>query len=84
MPLDSSGVTPIFGRKADGESAPVREKPSLDYGPDIGVALKAAREYRGMSIQDVADEPVRLLHERREHARPRSLVDTEGRSRRRD
>lgn len=56
MPLDSSGVTPIFGRKADGEAVPAREKPTLDYGPDIGVALKAAREYRGMSIQDIADD----------------------------
>jgi cytoskeleton protein RodZ len=56
MPLDSSGVTPIFGRKADGETMAARERPTLDYGPDIGVALRNAREYRGMSIQDVADD----------------------------
>lgn len=53
MPLDSSGVTPIFGRKTDAETAPA---PSLDFGPDIGVALKAAREHRGLSIQDIADK----------------------------
>lgn len=56
MPLDSSGVTPIFGRGADGEPLTARERPTLDYGPDIGVALRNAREHRGMSIQDVADE----------------------------
>lgn len=56
MPLDSSGVTPIFARKAGAEKVTSHDKPTLDYGPDIGVALKAAREFRGMSIQDVADE----------------------------
>ncbi|MFZ5669280.1 MAG: helix-turn-helix domain-containing protein [Pseudomonadota bacterium] len=34
--------------------APV-EEPSLHYGPDIGAALKAAREFRGLSLQDVSD-----------------------------
>ena len=42
MPLDSSGVTPIFGRNADGEPVTARERPTLDYGPDIGVALRNA------------------------------------------
>lgn len=54
MPLDSSGVTPIFAKR--GAADPRREAPTLDYGPDIGVALRNAREHRGMSIQDVADE----------------------------
>lgn len=31
------------------------EEPSLHYGPDIGAALKAAREFRGLSLQDVSD-----------------------------
>lgn len=56
MPLDSSGVTHLFNRTADGEAVTSRERPTLDYGPDIGVALRNAREHRGMSIQDVADE----------------------------
>jgi len=56
MPLDSSGVTPIFARKLGAEEVSLRDRPTLDYGPDIGVALKAAREHRGLSIQDVADE----------------------------
>ncbi|MDO8900560.1 MAG: helix-turn-helix transcriptional regulator [Phenylobacterium sp.] len=29
--------------------------PTLDSGPNIGAALKAAREFRGLSLQDVAD-----------------------------
>lgn len=55
MPLDASGVTPIFAAR-EAADAPAHEKPTLDYGPDIGVALRHAREWRGMSIQDVADE----------------------------
>ena len=55
MPLDASGVTPIFARKSAEERARA-EAPTLEYGPDIGVALRAAREHRGMTIQDVADE----------------------------
>ena len=55
MPLDSSGVTPIFAARMAAD-AQANEKPTLDYGPDIGVALRNAREHRGMSIQDVADE----------------------------
>jgi cytoskeleton protein RodZ len=56
MPLDSSGATPIFLFKPGAEKVSARDKPSLDYGPDIGVALRNAREERGLSIQDVADE----------------------------
>ncbi|MGE5502199.1 MAG: helix-turn-helix domain-containing protein [Ignavibacteriales bacterium] len=55
MPLDASGVTPIFAARTTAEGA-VQEKPTLDYGPDIGVALRHAREWRGMSIDDVAEE----------------------------
>ncbi|HMP62440.1 MAG TPA: helix-turn-helix domain-containing protein, partial [Phenylobacterium sp.] len=29
--------------------------PTLESGPNIGAALKAAREFRGLSLQDVAD-----------------------------
>lgn len=56
MPLDSSGVTHLFNRTAGGEPVTSREKATLEYGPDIGVALRHAREQRGMSVQDVADE----------------------------
>lgn len=34
---------------------PSIDMPSLDYGPDVGAALKAAREFRGLSLQDVCD-----------------------------
>lgn len=55
MPLDTSGVTPIFAKKT-AEALARGEAPTLEYGPDIGVALRHARELRGLSIQDVADE----------------------------
>lgn len=29
--------------------------PTIDTGPDIGAALKSAREFRGLTLQDVAD-----------------------------
>ena len=57
MPLDSGGVTQLF-RSGDMESVDhfgPTEEPSLYYGPDIGAALKAAREFRGLSLQDVSD-----------------------------
>lgn len=58
MPLDSGGVTHLY---RTGDTDPVdqlvpTEEPSLHYGPDIGAALKAAREFRGLSLQDVADQ----------------------------
>lgn len=56
MPLDASGVTPIFAARTGAEPAQPAEKPTLDYGPDIGVALRHARECMGLSIDDVADE----------------------------
>jgi cytoskeleton protein RodZ len=57
MPLDSGGVTQLY-RSGDMESVDhygPTEEPSLHYGPDIGAALKAAREFRGLSLQDVSD-----------------------------
>ena len=57
MPLDSGGVTQLY-RSGDMESADhfgPTEEPSLHYGPDIGAALKSAREFRGLSLQDVSD-----------------------------
>jgi len=57
MPLDSGGVTHLFrtGDLDPADQLAPTEEPSLSYGPDIGAALKAAREFRGLSIQDVAD-----------------------------
>lgn len=57
MPLDSGGVTQLY-RSGDMDPADPfapAEEPSLHYGPDIGAALKAAREFRGLSLQDVSD-----------------------------
>jgi cytoskeletal protein RodZ len=55
MPLDASGVTPIFAARGGAGAQPV-EKPTIDYGPDIGVALRHARECMGLAIDEVAEE----------------------------
>lgn len=57
MPLDTGRVSHLH-LVADGEreDAPIVEhQPSIDYGVDIGSALRAAREFRGLTLQDVAD-----------------------------
>ncbi|MBO9559420.1 MAG: helix-turn-helix domain-containing protein [Caulobacter sp.] len=57
MPLDTGRVSHLH-LVADGEreDAPVVEhQPSIDYGVDLGAALRAAREFRGLTLQDVAD-----------------------------
>lgn len=57
MPLDTGGVTNLHLR-ADGErdpGLPDSYMPTMDTGPDIGAALKSAREFRGLTLQDVAD-----------------------------
>lgn len=58
MPLDSGGVTHLYrtGDIDPADQLAPTEEPSLYYGPDIGAALKAAREFRGLSLQDVADQ----------------------------
>ena len=53
MPLDLGGVTVL--RSIDGGQSSAAQTPSLDYGSDIGVALKAAREFSGLSIEDISD-----------------------------
>jgi cytoskeleton protein RodZ len=52
MPLDLGGVTVLrFPGGANGAA----QSPSLDFGSDIGVALKAAREFRGLSLEDISN-----------------------------
>jgi cytoskeletal protein RodZ len=57
MPLDTGRVSHLH-LVADGEpegaSTPAFQ-PSVDHGVDIGAALRAAREFRGLTLQDVAD-----------------------------
>jgi cytoskeleton protein RodZ len=62
MPLDMGNVRRLhLVSDADQDDTPVAvAQPSLDAhglegGADIGIALKAAREFRGMTTQDVAD-----------------------------
>ncbi|MFZ0268809.1 helix-turn-helix domain-containing protein, partial [Caulobacter sp.] len=57
MPLDT-GRVPHLHPVAEGEreDAPVAPyQPAIDYGDDIGSALRAAREFRGLTLQEVAD-----------------------------
>jgi len=57
MPLDTGRVSHLQ-LVADGEreDAPMAARqPSVDDGADIGSALRAAREFRGLTLQDVAD-----------------------------
>lgn len=57
MALDVGGVTHLHvvsgSDQDEGPIAPVM--PSLDYGTDVGAALKAAREFRGLTLEDVSD-----------------------------
>ncbi len=53
MPLDLGGVTVL--RSIQGGQDGSASSPSLDFGSDIGVALKAAREFRGLSLEDISD-----------------------------
>ena len=57
MPLDTGGVTGLH-LQMDGDRDANRHEsltPTLDTSPDVGAALKAAREFRGLNLQDLAD-----------------------------
>jgi cytoskeletal protein RodZ len=57
MPLDTGGVTSLDLRNS-GDRETNRAgglTPSLEVGPDIGAALKAARELRSLNLQELAD-----------------------------
>ncbi|MGR4864357.1 helix-turn-helix domain-containing protein [Caulobacter sp. LARHSG274] len=57
MPLDT-GRVPHLHLVADGDpedaSMPAYQ-PSVDHGPDLGAALRAAREFRGLGLGEVAE-----------------------------
>lgn len=57
MPLDTGRVPHLhLVAEGDPEHAPMgANQPSVDHGVDIGSALRAAREFRGLNLQDVAD-----------------------------
>lgn len=57
MPLDTGGVTQFY-RAHDADQSDLAmsgDAPDLYYGPDVGAALRAIREFQGVSLQDVAD-----------------------------
>lgn len=57
MPLDTGGLTEVHFR-ADGESLsalPESYAPTVHAGPNIGAALKAVREFRCLSLADLAE-----------------------------
>lgn len=57
MPLDTGNVRRLhLVTDADVDDTPIAaSQPSLTDGADIGLALKGAREFRGLTTQDVAD-----------------------------
>ena len=57
MPLDTGRVPHLhLVAEGDPEDTPMAaHQPSVDHGVDIGSALRAAREFRGLNLQDVAD-----------------------------
>jgi cytoskeletal protein RodZ len=57
MPLDTGGITDLHVDAVDHRDASVAESyaPNLHSGTDIGQALKAVREFRGLSLEDVAE-----------------------------
>jgi cytoskeletal protein RodZ len=57
MALDVGGVThlQLVGGSEHDEAPGASAMPSVDSGPDIGSALKAARAFRGLTLEDVAD-----------------------------
>lgn len=56
MALDTGGVTYLYRTGEYDPSEGARsEAPGLHDGPDIGAALKAIRQFQGVSLQDVAD-----------------------------
>ena len=57
MPLDTGNVRRLhLVTDADVDDTPIAaSQPSLTDGADVGLALKAAREFRGLTTQDVAD-----------------------------
>ena len=57
MPLDTGNVRRLhLVTDADVDDTPIAaSQPSLNDGADLGLALKAAREFRGLTTQDVAD-----------------------------
>lgn len=62
MPLDMGNVRRLhLVADADADDTPVAvhhpsiDTPGVEGGADVGMALKAAREFRGLTTQDVAD-----------------------------
>jgi cytoskeleton protein RodZ len=56
MARDTGGVTSLYRvGEYDPSEPPRSDAPGLDDGPDIGAALKAVREFKGVSLQDLAD-----------------------------
>jgi len=54
MPLDSGGISEVHGADGGGPS-PAAPEPTVYSGADIGQALKAMREHKGLALQDLAD-----------------------------
>ncbi|MDB5450161.1 MAG: putative transcriptional regulator, partial [Phenylobacterium sp.] len=60
MPLDTGGITDLHPRADDGRALDLNASnesyaPTLQSGADIGQALRAIRESRGLTLEDLAD-----------------------------
>ena len=55
MPLDTGRATHLQLVADDRDDAPDVALLSIEHGADIGEALQVAREFRGLTLQDVAD-----------------------------
>ncbi|RAK58677.1 helix-turn-helix domain-containing protein [Phenylobacterium hankyongense] len=60
MPLDTGGITDLHRRAEDGRAPDLNASnesyaPTLHSGADIGQALRAVRESRGLTLEDLAE-----------------------------
>jgi cytoskeleton protein RodZ len=55
MARDTGGVTSLYRTGEYDPTAPLSDVPGLHDGVDIGAALKAVREFHGVTLQDLAD-----------------------------
>ena len=63
MARDTGEVTALYRTGEYDPTAPLSDVPGLHDGADIGAALKAVREFHGVTLQDLADA-TRAMHSR--------------------
>jgi transcriptional regulator with XRE-family HTH domain len=56
MPLDAGGLGELDGPAANADEPARVQAPTIHSGTDVGQALRAIREHRGLSVEDVAEQ----------------------------